>query len=127
MPRSMLVSQVMTPLDRVLSFAPDDTVERAARAMAERSVGGAPVVDGDGTLVGMLRDDDLIVTDARLHMPTVLSVLGAYIELPSSQHKCEDELRKAVGATVADVMSRDVTTCRIGDTLESVATVLHDE
>ena len=122
-----LVRQVMTPLADVLAFHPEDRVEDAARAMAERSVGGAPVVDGDGTVIGLLNDDDLIVQDVRLHVPTVLSLLGAYLELPSSQHKFENELRKAVGATVGDVMSREPTMCREDDTLEQVATLMHEE
>jgi CBS domain-containing protein len=126
MPRSMLVRQVMTPRDRVLAFHPDDRVEEAARAMAERGIGGAPVVDGDDRVVGMLSDDDLIVADARLHVPTVITVLGAYIELPGERSRFEQELHKAVGATVGEVMSRQPVTCRPDDTLEQVATVLHE-
>ena len=106
-----LVRQVMTPLADVLAFHPEDRVEDAARAMAGRSVGGAPVVDGDGTLVGLINDDDLIVQD----------------ELPSSQAHFEDDLRKAVGATVADVMSRKPKVCAEDDTLEQVATVMHED
>jgi CBS domain-containing protein len=109
----------------VLTFRPEDRVEEAARRLSERRVGGAPVVDATGTVVGLLEDDDLIVQDARLHLPTVISVLGAYIELPSSQRHFEEDLRKAVGATVADVMDRDAPTCSGDDTLEEVATVLH--
>jgi CBS domain-containing protein len=63
----------------VLSFKPDDKVQAAAEAMAKRSIGGAPVVDDENRVVGMLRDDDLIVSDVRLHIPTVISVLGAYL------------------------------------------------
>src|SRR5438067_9946670 len=106
-----LVRQVMTPLADVLVFHADDRVEDAARAMAAHSVGGAPVVDGDGTVLGLLNDDDLIVQDVRLHAPTVFSVLGYYLELPSSQHKFEEDLRKAAGATVGDVMSREPAVC----------------
>lgn len=126
MPRSMLVRQVMTPRERVLAFRPDDRVEDAARAMAERGIGGAPVVDGDDRVVGMLSDDDLIVADARLHVPTVITVLGAYIELPGERSRFEEELHKAVGATVGEVMSRHPVTCSPDDTLEQVATVLHE-
>jgi CBS domain-containing protein len=94
--------------------------------MAERGIGGAPVVDGDDRVVGMLSDDDLIVADARLHVPTVITVLGAYIELPGERSRFEQELHKAVGATVGEVMSRQPVTCRPDDTLEQVATVLHE-
>ena len=124
MPRNTLVRQVMTT--DVLTFRPTDTVESAARALSERRLGGAPVVDDDGRVVGLLEDDDLIVQETRLHFPTVISVFGAYLELPSSLHRFEDDLRKAVGATVSDVMDTDAPTCREDDTLETVATALHE-
>jgi CBS domain-containing protein len=124
MPRNTLVRQVMTT--DVLSFRPSDTVGSAARALSERRLGGAPVVDEDGTVLGLIEDDDLIVQDTRLHLPTVISVFGAYLELPSSLRHFEEDLRKAVGATVADVMDADAPTAREDDTLESVATILHD-
>ncbi|MDQ3990314.1 MAG: CBS domain-containing protein, partial [Actinomycetota bacterium] len=124
MPRNTLVRQVMTT--DVLTFSPTDTVESAARRLTERRIGGAPVVDGDGVVVGLLEDDDLIVQDSQLHLPTVISVFGAYLELPSSLRHFESDLRKAVGATVSDVMDTEAPTCRPDDTLESVATTLHD-
>ncbi len=124
MPRNTLVRQVMTT--NVLVFRPDDTVETAARALSERRLGGAPVVDDEGRLVGLIEDDDLIVQEARIHFPTVVSVLGAYLELPSSLSRMESELRKAVGASVGDVMDSDPPTCSPDDTLETVATVLHE-
>ena len=124
MPRNSLVRTVMTT--DVLTFRPTDTVEVAARALAERKLGGAPVVDDDGIVVGLLEDDDLIVQDTRLHFPTVISIFGAYLELPSSVRHFETDLRKAVGATVGDVMDAEAPTCREDDTLESVATILHD-
>lgn len=122
-PRSTLVRQVMT--NDVLTLRPTDTVESAARRLTERRLGGAPVVDDDGVVVGLLEDDDLIAQDTRLHFPTVISVLGAYLELPSSLAHFEQDLRKAVGATVADVMDVDAPMCREDDTLETVATTLH--
>ena len=125
MPRNTLVRDVMTT--DVLTFRPEDTVQTAAEAMAARHIGGAPVADGEGRVVGLLSDDDLIVQDARIHFPTVISVLGAYLELPSSFDRFDKEVRKAVGATVGDVMTANPPTCGEGDTVEQVATVLHDQ
>ena len=124
MPRTTPVRQVMTT--NVLSFAPDESVESAARRLSERRLGGGPVVDAEGHVVGLLEDDDLIVQDSKLHLPTVITVLGAYIELPSSQRHFAEDLRKAVGASVADVMDDKAPMCGEGDTLEQVATVMHD-
>ena len=124
MPRTTLVRQVMTT--DVLKFRAADSVDAAAKALSERGIGGAPVVDDVGRVVGLLEDDDLIVQDSKLHFPTVISVLGAYIELPSQVSRFEAELRKAVGATVGDVMDADPPTCGPDDTLETVATVMHE-
>lgn len=110
----------------VLAFRPSDSVEHAIRSLLERDVGGAPVVDDRGQVVGLLEDDDLIVQDARLHIPTVVQILGAAIELPSSRRHFEDELRKAVGATVGDVMDGDPITCTEDATLEDVATLMYE-
>ena len=96
--RTTPVRDVMTT--DVLAFKPSDSVDTAARALAGRRLGGAPVVDDGGRVVGLLEDDDLIVQEARIHFPTVISLLGAYLELPSSLHRFEKEVRKAVGATV---------------------------
>ncbi len=124
MPRETPVRDVMTT--KVLSFKKGDKVQAAAEAMAARSIGGAPVVDDDNHVVGMLRDDDLIVSDVRLHMPTVISVLGAYLELPSQVNRFDAEVRKAVGASVGDVMTPNPETCTPDQTVEEVATVFHE-
>jgi CBS domain-containing protein len=122
--RDTSVREVMTT--DVLSFKLEDKVQAAAEAMSKRSIGGAPVVDAEGKVAGMLNDDDLIVSDVRLHMPTVISVLGAYLELPSSAHRFDEEVRKAVGSTVGEVMTKNPETCTEDATVEEVATVLHE-
>ena len=124
MPRSMLVRDVMTT--DVLTFRPDDTVDAATQRLLERDVDGAPVVDDDGRVVGELGVDDLLVQETQLHYPTVFSLFGAYLELPSSHRRFEAELRRAIAATVQDVMHTDPITCGETDTLEQVATLMHE-
>jgi CBS domain-containing protein len=124
MPRDMHVREVMTT--DVLTFRPEDRVEDAYREMTGRGVDGGPVVDEDGAVVGMLTTDDLLVQETKLHFPTVISLLAGGIELPSSKRRFEEELRKAVGSNVADVMTDKVHACAPDDTLERAATVMHD-
>ncbi|HEV2766927.1 MAG TPA: CBS domain-containing protein [Acidimicrobiales bacterium] len=124
MPRSMLVRQVMTT--DVLTFSPDEGVQDATRRLIERGVDGGPVVDGEGRLVGMLSSGDLLVQETKLHYPTVISLFGAYLELPSSHRRFEEDLRRAVGATVGDVMHDEPVSCAEDDTLERAATLMHD-
>jgi CBS domain-containing protein len=124
MPRDTLVRQVMTT--DVVSFQPDESIQDAMRRLVEREIDGGPVVDAGGGVVGMLTAGDLIVQNARLHYPTVITLLGATIELPGSQKHFEDDLHKAVGVTVAEVMTEEVVTCGADDTVEDVATLMHE-
>ena len=124
MPRETPVSQVMTT--DVLTFAPTDPVAGAMQRMVERGIDGAPVVDEAGTVVGILSTGDLIVQESRLHVPTILSIFGATIELPSSKRHFEEDLRKALGGSVADVMQADPITIGADDTVEEAATLMHE-
>jgi CBS domain-containing protein len=125
MPRNTLVREVMTT--DVVTVRPDEPIQEATRKLIEREVDGAPVVGPDGAVVGMLTSDDLLVQETRLHYPTVVSLFGAYLELPSSHRQFEDDLRKAVGATVGEVMNDEPITVSDDDTLERAATLMHEE
>jgi predicted transcriptional regulator len=124
MPSSTPVRDVMST--KVVTLRPDQTVEEAADVLAGDKIGAAPVVDGSGKLVGLLRDEDLILSEANVHVPTAITFLGADFVLPSALHRFEDDLKKAAGATVADTMETEFATVAPDDTLEQVATLMHD-
>jgi CBS domain-containing protein len=110
----------------VLTFAPDEPVIDAMARLVEAEVDGGPVLDDDRRVVGMLSTGDLIVQESRLHYPTVISLLGGRIELPSAQKHFEEDLRKAASATVSDAMAGDPVTVGPDDTVETIATRMHD-
>ena len=124
MPGSTLVRDVMsTP---VVTLRADDKVEHAADVLADKNVGSLPVVDVDGKLLGVLRDDDLIASEARVHVPTFINFLGLGMPFPGEMKHLEHELKKIAGATLRDVMQVDVPTVAPDATLEDVATIMHD-
>jgi CBS domain-containing protein len=110
----------------VVTMSPDDTVAHAAQVLASRKIGAVPVVDASGAVVGLLRDEDLIVSEANLHVPTVISFLDMEIVLPKQRRQFEEELRRAVGATVGEVMTKDFRSVTSTDSLEDLATEMHD-
>lgn len=125
MPRSTRVDEVMT--SDVVSFAPRQNVQEAMSILNEHGVDGGPVVDGSGKVVGVLSTGDLIVQESRLHLPTVISMFGATLELPSSQRHFESDLSKALGSEVREVMNDDPVTVAPDATLETAATLLHEK
>lgn len=124
MPRDIPIRDVMTT--EVVTFGADDPVESAMKRLVDGGVDAGPVVDDAGAVVGLLSTGDLIVQESELHGPTVLSILGASIELPPSKHRFEEDLRRLLGAKVNDVMTREPITCGPNDTIETAATLMHD-
>ncbi|CAN5765726.1 hypothetical protein BH10ACT1_BH10ACT1_08790 [soil metagenome] len=124
MSRQSPVSEVMTV--EVLTFSPDDLVGDAMQVLVDRGIDGAPVVNAGGEVVGMLSTGDLIVQESRLHFPTVISLLGATLELPSSKKHFDDDLRRTLASTVGEVMQADPVTIGADDTVEEAATLLHE-
>ena len=108
-----------------VTVEPAMSVKEAARLMSERHVGALPVVDDSG-LVGIVTEGDLIMQDVKVRFPTTIHLLDAFIFYPPSQGRLETELKKAVAATVDDVMSREPVTVKATDTIEDVATVMVD-
>lgn len=124
MARDTPVTEVMT--SDVLSLHVDTTVEEAVREMSERGVSGAPVVDDDGRLIGLLDDSDLILSEAKLHAPTTIELFGAYLTLPREAHCYEDQLRHALASTVGEAMDDEPHTVGPHATVEEVATIMVD-
>jgi CBS domain-containing protein len=109
----------------VVTLRPDQSFEAAADLLAEKGIGAAPVVDGD-RVVGVLRDEDLIVSESNLHAPTWFNFLGAEFPLPRQAKRFESELRRMVASTVRDLMTTEFESCAPDDTLGDVAAKMHD-
>jgi len=117
----LLARDIMTT-DPV-TVGPELSVTEAAHLMSERRIGALPVVE-KGRMIGLVTEGDLIMQDVKVHFPTFLSLLGGYVFAPGANERFESSLRKAVAATVSDVMSSEPITVT-GDALVSdVATVM---
>lgn len=124
MPSTTPVRDVMTK--KVVTMTPDQTFEQAADVLAEHKIGAVPVVDAGSTLVGLLRDEDLIVSESNIHAPTWLNFFGVEFPTPGSQKHFEEELKRMTGANVEELMTTEFETATPDETLADVATKMHD-
>lgn len=120
--KEVLVEQAMTA-DPV-TVPPDMDVVDVAKIMVEKNIGGIPVVDESGDLVGIVTESDLIVQDTDVQFPSFVSFLSGYVFVPGSVHRFEEKFRKAVAATAGEVMTEDVVTVDTSDSAEHVATMM---
>lgn len=114
---------IMTP-DPV-TVRRDLSVTEAAKLMVEQRVGALPVVEDD-RLVGIVTEGDLIMQDVKIEFPTYIHLLDGFIMYPPATARFESELKKAVGATVADVMTSDPVVVQATTPVEDIATLMVD-
>lgn len=81
------------------------SLDELARAFGEKRVGGFPVVDAEGALVGVVTETDLIHQNQRLHIPTAVAIFDAVVVLGSSK-RLEEEVRRVAATTVGEIMAR---------------------
>ncbi|MBK5287066.1 MAG: CBS domain-containing protein [Acidimicrobiia bacterium] len=120
-----------TPVQSVMSsnpvvLRPDQTLAEAADVLAEHGIGAAPVVNDAGELLGLLRDEDLLATEARLHVPTTIAILGVDFTLPSHIRRYDGELRQAIASTVGGAMETDSPQLGLDASIEDAATLMHE-
>ena len=110
----------------VITVHPRTTVEELARVLMEHRISGAPVVDDTGLLVGVVTEHDLINQEKRLHIPTVVRIMDAFIYLESPK-KFEDDLKKMVARKVGDICNMDVMTVSEDTTVQELATIMSEK
>lgn len=110
----------------VATVTPGTTVEDLARLLMERNISGAPVVDDDGKLLGIVTEHDLIKKERRLHIPTVVQIFDAFIYLESSK-RFEEDIKTMVAGKVEAIYTRDVVTVGEDATLTEIATLMTDK
>lgn len=121
MTKTLLARDLMTT--NVITVQPDDDVEKAARLLLDHHISGLPVVDGEGKVVGIISEADLVLQAGEIRGPAYTVVLGAIIYLENPRRFTED-LKRLVAQRVGDLMSRKVYTVGPDDPLERVATIM---
>jgi len=119
----LLAKDIMTA--DVIAAKPATTVEELARILIEHKISGAPVVDDENRLVGIVTEHDLIRKNKRFHIPTMIRLFDAYFLLDSD--KVEDDIKKMVAITVDEICNKEVVSITEDTTLEEIATIMSEQ
>jgi CBS domain-containing protein len=120
----LTAKEIMTR--EVITVKPDLSVKELARVLVTNKISGAPVVDEQENLVGIVTEKDLIERDKKLHLPTVITLFDAVIYLESEKH-FKEELKKLAASSVEDIMARDAVTITEETSLQDIATIMSDQ
>ena len=112
----MKVKEIMTK--DVIAVAPKTSIHEAARLMADHGVSGLPVVDEEGSVVGIVSEGDLILRQKPRERAPWWRLFFRDSE------RLAREYQKAHGTTVGEVMTRSLIAVSPDLPIESVALVL---
>lgn len=118
------VADVMTP--NPISVPPDAELKDAIQLMADNHIGGLPVISADNDLVGILSESDLMWQTTGVDVPAYIMLLDSVIYLKNPT-QYNQELHKALGQRVKDVMSDRVVTITPDKSLREAAHLMHDK
>ncbi|MDO9081845.1 MAG: CBS domain-containing protein [Humidesulfovibrio sp.] len=115
---------IMTP--NPVTLSPETDIRTAATLLLERKINGAPVVDAQGKLVGVLCQSDLVAQQKQVTLPSVFALLDGFIAL-SSRDDFEREIKKIAATKVAEAMTPDPHTVSPQTPIDEIATVMVNE
>ncbi len=118
------VKDIMTT--EVLSVRPELDIVQAARIMLEKRINGLPVVNGQGGVVGIICQSDLVAQQKSVPIPSLFSLLDGFMPLTSLK-KIEKEVEKIAAITVGQAMSPKPVTVSPETAIEEVASLMVDK
>src|SRR5918997_3551725 len=104
----------------IVTVGPETPLAEAVRLMLEHRVSGLPVVDGNGQLVGLLTEGDLL---HRAETGTDTVRLG-WLRVLLARGRMAEQYVHAHGRRVRDVMTRDVLTVGEASPLDDVIRIM---
>ena len=106
----------------VLTVKPTTSVHELAELLVKKNISGAPVVDDEGKLLGIAKEEGVIFQDKKVHLPTFLHISLGFLTLGIK--RLEEEIKKITASSVADIMEKDVITILPDSNIEDVATTM---
>ena len=122
--KDLTAADIMQP--NVVTVKEDTSVRELAELLSKKKISGAPVVDDQNRVVGIVSEGDLVLQDAEIHFPHYIELLGNIIYLESVK-KYEERLRKVAAASVSEIMTTDVISVQKGASVHEVATLMTDK
>jgi len=110
----------------VLTVTPDTPLKDAVTLLSDHHISGMPVVGDDGTLVGELTEQNLMVRESGVDAGPYVMLLDSVIYLRNPLN-WDKQVHQVLGNTVADLMSRDSHSCAQSLALPKAASMLHEK
>ncbi len=107
----------------IVSVTPETSLSDLAQLFVKTHFSNLPVVDGEGDLVGLISETDLIEQHKPLHIPTVMTLFDWVFTL-GSEKRFKEEVDRVTAATVGELYSKNPVTCTPEATVRELAGIM---
>ncbi len=119
----MLAKDVMKT--ELVTVGEDTPVKEIARKMLDHDISGLPVVNGQGEILGVISELDLMRKQIKPNEPSIWTMIWGMDPDREKQHR--DAIRKYMGKTAGDVMTAPAMTVEASDSLEKVGNLMFNK
>lgn len=111
----------------VIKFHPDDKISDVAGKLRENKISGAPIVDDDMKVVGIVSEGDIMrlleVHSPRLNLllPSPLDVIELPIRMKYELDEIAEDMNRAASVLVGEIMTKHVFTIKEDDDVSDAA------
>lgn len=117
----MLARDIMNK--NVITIQEASTIEEVASILTSNNISGAPVVNSEGKLVGIVTEGDLLHRETNPRTPGYLNILGALIYIGGVE-KYKEDFKKLAAARASQIMTTNVISVNGDAKLEQVAALM---
>jgi CBS domain-containing protein len=107
----------------VLTVSPETSIADLSKTLENRKIGGVPVVDQGGRLVGVITQSDLVERARDLELPPAINILDLHIYLQIPSHLLQ-RVEKMLGTTVGDCMTANPVTVAPDTPVSQIAALM---
>jgi Predicted transcriptional regulator, contains C-terminal CBS domains len=114
----------------VVKFKDVDTIAYVTEVLREKKISGAPIVDNDNKVMGIVSEGDIMKL-IEVHSPNLNLILPApldLIELPVRMEvgyeEIANDVRKAASVLVGEIMTKKVRTVKKNVSISDAATLM---
>ena len=111
---------------KVITTRESMSVKELAQLLFEHRISGVPVYDEKNKVIGVVTESDLIDRNKKLHIPTAVAILDAFVFLENPD-KLEKDIKKMAATKVGDICSRKLVSVRPDTPLDEVATLMAEQ
>ena len=116
----MLIKDIMTK--NVVTVSSEMEIHKLAELFMKKNISGAPVVDKNGKLLGVVKEEGVIFQDKKVHLPTFINLSFGFLTLGTERYN--EEIKKITASKVSSIMEKNIATINPNIDIEDAATLM---